>query len=63
MLANGQPFPSRNFYDPSIRANDDGSIDIYIGPEPPPGYENNWIRTVPGTNWFPMLRLYDRLEP
>ena len=50
MLANGQPFPSRNSYDPSIRANDDGSIDIYIGPEPPPGYENNWIRTVPGTN-------------
>ena len=63
MLANGQPYPSRNTYAPELRANDDGAIDIYIGPEPPAGFEANWIRTLPGTGWFPLLRLYGPTEP
>ena len=62
MLANGQAFPSRNSYAEGLRTNDDGSIDIYIGPEPPEGYEDNWIRTLPDTGWFPLLRLYGPTE-
>lgn len=39
--------------------NDDGSTDIYIGPDKPEG-ENakNWIPTEPGRAWFPYFRLY-----
>ena len=37
MLANGQQFPSLSSYGDGIRTNDDGSTDVYIGPEPPDG--------------------------
>ena len=47
-LQTGQRFPSRNNERDDLRYNDDGSVDIYFGPEPPSGYENNWIETVPG---------------
>ena len=39
MLANGQPYPSVNSYAPGLRANADGAIDLYLGPEPPAGFE------------------------
>lgn len=45
-----------------LRYNTDGSIDIYFSPEPPPGYQNNWIQTVPGKSWFTILRMYSPLE-
>jgi hypothetical protein len=61
-LQTGQPFPSRNSERDELRHNDDGSVDIYFGPEPPVGYENNWIQTVPGKGWFTLLRLYGPLE-
>ena len=38
--------------------NDDGSIDIYMGPEAPAGYESNFIRTIPGKGFFFLFRLY-----
>lgn len=41
-----------------ILKNQDGSIDIYIGPSAPAGKERNWIPTVPGKAWFPYFRLY-----
>jgi hypothetical protein len=41
--------------------NADGSIDIAIGPDEPK--ENgNWIKTVPGRGFFPMLRFYGTAE-
>lgn len=43
--------------------NEDGSIDIYVGPEAPEGFEPNWIKTNPGEGWFTLLRLYAPLEP
>lgn len=45
-----------------LRYNDDGSIDIYFAPEPPSGYENNWVQTIPGKSWFTVLRMYSPLE-
>jgi hypothetical protein len=42
--------------------NADGSVDIYMGPKPPEGFEKNWIPTVPGRGWFTLLRLYAPTE-
>lgn len=42
--------------------NDDGSVDLYIGPEAPQGKEKNWIPTVPGRGWFAYFRLYAPTE-
>jgi hypothetical protein len=38
--------------------NKDGSIDLYVGPTAPKGFENNWVPTVAGKAWFPYFRLY-----
>lgn len=46
-----------------LRYNEDGSIDIYFAPEPPAGYENNWVQTIPGKSWFTVLRMYSPLKP
>lgn len=62
ILANGQKVASKNSYDDAIRANDDGSITLHFGPEPPPEGESNWIRTVPGKGWFAIFRLYGPLQ-
>ena len=46
-----------------IVTNDDGSVDLYFGPEAPAGKEKNWIPTVPGKGWFAYFRLYAPSEP
>ena len=46
-----------------LRRNDDGSVDLYFGPEAPEGYEKNWIKTRPGEGWLTLPRLYGPLEP
>ena len=61
-LKNGQPFPSVSLYS-GPKANADGSVDIYFGPEMPKGQEKNWIQTVPGKGWFPIFRFYGPLQP
>ena len=43
--------------------NDDGTIDIYVGPMAPKGFEKNWIPSVPGRAWFCYFRLYAPTEP
>jgi hypothetical protein len=62
MLANGQPEASKNSYNPELVTNDDGSVELFFGPEPPATARSNWIRTLPGKGWFTMLRLYGPLE-
>ena len=62
MLANGQEAASKNQYAEGIEVNDDGSVDIWFGPEPPAGMQANWIRTIPGKGWFSILRLYGPVE-
>ena len=46
-----------------LRTNRDGSVDIYCGPTAPAGFEQNWIPTVPGKNWFAYFRFYQPTEP
>ena len=63
MLANGQAVPSLNSYSPGVAADPDGGVTLYVGPAPPAGQEANWIRTLPDTGWFPILRRYGPLAP
>jgi hypothetical protein len=62
-LQTGQPYPSKNNVRDALIKNEDGSIDLYFGPEAPAGKEANWIQTVPGKGWFCLLRLYSPTEP
>ena len=57
-LQTSQRFPTVGGNAPGIEANEDGSYDIYFGPEAPTGYEHNWLETVPGRSWFAALRMY-----
>jgi len=47
----------------TLRANEDGSHDLYFGPKAPEGMETNWVETIPGKSWFQLFRLYGPLEP
>jgi hypothetical protein len=47
----------------ALQANDDGSYDLYFGPEAPAGKESNWVQTIPGKSWFQLFRLYGPLQP
>ena len=47
----------------TVKPNADGSTDVYFGPKAPAGKESNWIQTVPGKQWFIILRLYGALDP
>jgi hypothetical protein len=62
-LQTSQPYPSKNNVRDELIENQDGSIDLYFGPEVPAGQEANWIQTVPGKGWFCLLRLYSPTEP
>lgn len=43
--------------------NEDGSVDLYFGPEAPEGKEPNWIPTTPNQGFFAYIRFYAPLEP
>ncbi len=62
-LQTSQEFPSKNNKKTELLTNDDGSVELYFGPQAPAGKEQNWIETVPGKGWFVALRLYGPLEP
>jgi len=55
-LDNGQLFPSINAMDRPT-PNADGSLDIYLGPKPPPDGKA-WLATVAKKGFFVVLRLY-----
>jgi len=63
MLQTDQQFPGVDNNKEGMVQNADGSWDIYFGPEPPKGFENNWIQTIPGKGWNTIFRLYGPLEP
>jgi hypothetical protein len=63
MLQTDQRFPSMSSQKKGITINPDQSVDVYIGPKPPPGKESNWIQSIPGKGWTTILRLYGPLQP
>jgi hypothetical protein len=62
-FASNQHLPSVGSQTEGIKANSDGSYDIYFGPKAPEGFENNWLETIPGKSWFTVIRLYGPLDP
>ena len=63
MLQTDQQYPSISSLRQGVVVNPDTSVDVYFGPEAPPGKESNWVQTVRGKGWFVLLRLYGPLEP
>jgi hypothetical protein len=61
--SNRPAYPAVGSQTEGIKMNDDGSFDIYFGPKPPDGFENNWLQTIPGKSWFVAFRIYGPLEP
>jgi hypothetical protein len=61
MLQNARNDSALSSYD-KLKANADGSIDLYFAPNAPAGSESNWIQTVPGKGFYPMLRFYTPKE-
>jgi hypothetical protein len=41
-----------------LQYNEDGSVDLYVGPEAPEGKESNHLKTVGDDGWFVYFRLY-----
>jgi hypothetical protein len=62
MLQTDQSLPAKNSNRDKLIRNEDGSVDLYFGPEAPEGLEDNWLQTVPGKGWFVLLRLYSPTE-
>ena len=48
--------------DKDLQINEDGSVDLYIGPKSPEGKESNWVQTNVGEGWFPLFRTYGTKE-
>jgi len=61
MLQTDQRFPAVDSLG-NVKANGDGSFDIYFGPQAPAGMESNWIQTIPGKAWNTIFRLYGPLQ-
>jgi hypothetical protein len=57
-LQTGQPLPTLSSQSKGLKKDSDGSYEIYFGPKPPKGYENNWLESIPGKSWFIVLRMY-----
>ena len=67
MLDTPQRYPragSQSYPSPAAEADTDGSTTVYFSPTQPAGAKRgNWIQTMPGKGYFPMLRLYSPLPP
>jgi len=62
-LLQSTAYPALSSLEGTVQAEPDGSYVLWFGPGAPEGRESNWIPTIPGKSWFPVLRLYGPLEP
>ena len=63
MIPSPQNRAGLSSYDKStLQMNKDGSVDLYFGPNAPPGKEANWLPTS-GEDFFLTLRLYGPETP
>lgn len=45
----------------NLLINEEGSVNVWFGPEAPAGKENNPVKVIPGKGRLTILRLYDPL--
>lgn len=57
-LIKNMPRASRASNAAEVKANADGSVDVYFAPQAPPGQEANWVPTDPGRRFELMFRVY-----
>jgi hypothetical protein len=62
IIKNDQLWPSVHRNCKELNINKDGSVDVWFGPKPFPGREDNWIQTIPGKGWYMILRLYGTIK-
>jgi hypothetical protein len=62
LIADGQQLAEQCSRQPDLVKNDDGSVDLYVGPKAPTGFGNNWVPSVAGKAWFSYFRLYAPTE-
>ena len=62
LLQTDTPYPSIHSGSDGMRFEDNGDLVIAFGPTAPAEDADNWIQTVPGKGWFPILRIYGPLE-
>lgn len=62
-LLQSAQYPALSSLSEDLRAEADGSYVLWFAPTAPEGNESNWIPTLPGKSWWPLLRLYGPLEP
>jgi len=62
MLQTDQRFPGLNNVKAVTLPNEDGSYEVYFGPERPQGEEGSWIQTIPGKGFLVILCLYGPFE-
>ena len=62
-LLQSAQYPALSSLGDELQIEDDGSYVLWFAPTAPEGKESNWIPTLPGKSWWPLLRLYGPLEP
>lgn len=62
-LIRDQKWASRSSQTAGLQKNDDGSVDIYFGPQAPAGKESNWIPTDPKVRFEVLFRFYGPEKP
>jgi hypothetical protein len=62
LIQNKQQIADRSSRQPDLVKSPDGSVDLYVGPTAPKGFEKNWIPSAPGRAWFAYFRLYAPTE-
>lgn len=61
-LLQSAQYPALSSLSGQLDVEADGSAVLWFGPAAPVGKESNWIPTLPGKSWWPVLRLYGPLE-
>jgi len=56
-------WPSRSSQTPGLQKNADGSVDVYFGPNPPPGKESNWVPSSADGGFEVLFRFYGPEKP
>ena len=62
LIQNREQIADRSSRQPDLVKNLDGSVDLYVSPTAPKGFEKNWIPSAPGRAWFAYFRLYAPTE-